>query len=130
MDHLEKLEWLLGFALQCLDDAAGEVRDASELDTQACLKHIGAAIVSAWDLRDKVHSIRPSLRPDFVAHHAACREEYERYDQIVGDALISERNGDSDNAAALWAELLSDSVPSHFRVQAQAGMYRASARGS
>lgn len=124
MDHLEKLERLLGFSLQCLDDAAGEVRASPELDTDTCLKHVGSAIVAAWELRDKVHAARPSLRPDFVSHYAASRDEYERFDQLAENALSAERNGENDQATKLWSELSAESVPSHFRIQAQAGMWR------
>jgi hypothetical protein len=126
VDHLEKLERLLGFALQCLDDAAGEVRSSPELDTHICLKHVGAAIVSAWEIREIVHSVRPSLRPDFVASYAANREEFERYDEVVVSALRAELSGNQAQAVKFWKQLLSEGVPSHFRTQAQAGMYRSS----
>jgi hypothetical protein len=45
------------------------VREIEELETKPNLMLLGLAINSAWELREKVHKLRPDLKPSFVSEY-------------------------------------------------------------
>lgn len=69
MATLDSLEYLLAQALDCLDQSAKLVREIEELETKPNLMLLGLAINSAWELREKVHKLRPNLKPSFVSEY-------------------------------------------------------------
>ena len=62
----KEIDKLLEESLEKLTKAACEFRelDSSEIDTP--LNDIGKAIMSIWDLRDKIFAISPELKPQNV----------------------------------------------------------------
>ncbi len=63
------LDILLGEALGCLNEAAGLVRDIPELEDKPNLSDLGKAIAHAWEVRNRVHTQWPELKPDFVKEY-------------------------------------------------------------
>ena len=86
MATFEELDGLLAEALQCLNDAAGLVRELTQLETKPSLMHLGHAISEAWELRGHVHRIRPDLKPPFVVEYEEDRVRYNKLSEISKEA--------------------------------------------
>jgi hypothetical protein len=86
MASFEELDGLLAEALQCLNDAAGLVRELTQLETKPSLMHLGNAIYEAWELRERVHGIRPDLKPPFVVEYEEDRVRYNKLSEISKEA--------------------------------------------
>ena len=55
MATFEELDGLLAEALQCLNDAAGLVRELTQLETKPSLMHLGHAISETWEQIGRAH---------------------------------------------------------------------------
>jgi hypothetical protein len=65
MASYEHFDLLLGEALECLNEAAGEIKVLSPSFEKNALKRIGRSICELWEARDDFYKIWPDLRRDF-----------------------------------------------------------------
>lgn len=126
MATFEELDGLLAEALQCLNDAAGLVRELTQLETKPSLMHLGHAISEAWELRGHVHRIRPDLKPPFVVEYEEDRVRYNKLSEISKEAHQLEESGRSSEARGKFLDLRTASVRGYFQMVAEAGLFRIS----
>jgi len=100
MATFEELDGLLAEALQCLNDAAGLVRELTQLEIKPSLMHLDHAISEAWELRGHVHRIRPDLKPPFVVEYEEDRVRYNTLSEISKEAHQLEESGSSHRVSA------------------------------
>ena len=115
MATFEELDGLLAEALQCLNDAAGLVRELTQLETKPSLMHLGHAINEAWELRGHVHRIRPDLKPPFVVEYEEDRVRYNKLSEISKKAHQLEDSGRSSEARGKFLDLRAASVRGYFK---------------
>jgi hypothetical protein len=126
MKPIELIETRLAEALQALDDAAGFVREAEEVDTDSNLRNLGKAIVYAWEVREAVHKIRPDLKPIFVQESDKNRARYEELSALASLAYQTEKNQDWEKAVMFYQDLKKSARYGYFELVAEAGLYRTS----
>ena len=124
MKSYEHLDLLLGQALECMDEAAGEVKALSVINQKEWLKHIGRSIVELWELRDAIYEKKPELKRDFVTEFSNDKQRYEDLHIIYRKAAEAEDSGDFDTAINHYKELLETSKFGFFKLIAEAGLYR------
>ena len=124
MATFEELDGLLAEALQCLNDAAGLVRELTQLETKPSLMHLGHAISEAWELRGDVHRIRPDLKPPFVVEYDEDKVRYNTLSEISKEAHQLEESGRSSEARGKFLDLRTASVRGYFQMVAEAGLFR------
>jgi hypothetical protein len=124
MGSYEHLDLLLGQALECLDDAAGEVKTLSIYNRKDLLKHIGRSIVELWEVRDAIYNIKPDIKRDFVTEYSDDKQRYENLSELHKEAVNSEEAGDYESAINLYNELLLKSKYGFFKLLAESGLYR------
>lgn len=129
MASLEHLDLLLGEALECIVDAAHEVRELalSEPDSEKALLYIGNAVGQLWGIRDEIlYKLKPALKRDFLIEIEQDEKRWEELDEIHSKARTAESSGEIDEAMSLFSELLTTSRFGFFRLLAEAGLYRVS----
>lgn len=124
MASYEHLDLLLGQALECMDEAAGEIKALSIINQKDMLKHIGRSIVELWEARDAVYELRPDIKRDFVTEYSNDKQRYEDLNLIQRKAAKAEEDGDFESAITIYSELLSKSKYGFFQFLAEAGLYR------
>ena len=124
MASYEHLDLLLGQALECMDDAADEIRALCIFSQKDLLKHIGDSIAELWEVREAIYEIKPEIKRDFVAEYSNDRQRYEDLQMIHKKATEAEENGDYDTAIRNYEELLLKSKYGFFKLIAEAGLYR------
>jgi hypothetical protein len=126
---LESLEGLLAEAAQCLNDAAGELRELPEVDLNRNLRRIGTAMNAVWDFRDELHKLRPELRPNFVVESDADPERYSQLSERSKEAHRLEEAGDLAGAAQAFIALRAAAKRGYFSMEAEAGLFRLAEQG-
>jgi len=124
MATVESLEALLAESLQCLDDAAGELRQLSELDLDRNLRRLGKSIIEVWAFREEIHKLRPDLKPSFVTEYEADRTRYDRLQDLSREADRFELNGDLARASEAFQSLRVIAKRGYFAMVAEAGLFR------
>lgn len=124
MKPIELIEARLAEALQALNDAAGFIRQAEEIETDANLRNLGKAIVFAWEVREAVHKIHPNLRPNFAQELAENRARYEELSELASLAYQAEKNQDWEKAVMHYQDLKTSARYGYFELVAEAGLYR------
>ncbi len=124
MANLESLEALLAEALQCLDESAGLIRAIPQLNVDQNLRRVGHAIHSVWDIQDEIYTLRPDLKPSFVAEYEQDSKRYEKLSELANRAHALEAAGNLSEARALFNSLCIAAVSGHFRIVGEAGLYR------
>ncbi len=128
MKSYEHLDLLLGQALECMDEAAGEIKALSVINQKEWLKHIGRSIVELWEVRDSIYEIKPDIKRDFVTEYSNDKQRYEDLNLIQREAAKAEDSGDYTSAINLYKELLEKSKFGFFKLIAEAGLYRSTNR--
>ena len=126
MGSLEQFDLLLGEALECMDKAAGEVREIIAVNQKDCLRRLGRAIAELWEIREAIYGIRPDLKRDFVQEYEQDKERYEKLHHKHKQADLAEKQGELELARRLYQELLDTSGFGFFHLVAEAGLYRVS----
>lgn len=126
MASYEHLDLLLGQALECMDEAAGEIRALSIFNQKEMLKHIGRAIVELWESRDAIYEIRPDIKRDFVTEYSTDKQRYEDLNLIQMEASQAERDCNFELAKIKYEKLLDESGYGFFKLIAESGLYRVS----
>lgn len=124
MASYEHLDLLLGQALECMDEAAGEIKALSIINQKEMLRHIGRSIVELWEARDAVYELRPDIKRDFVTESSNDEQRYEDLNLIHRKAAQAEEDEDFETAINIYSELLSKSKYGFFQLLAEAGLYR------
>jgi hypothetical protein len=126
MASFEHLDLLLGQALECMDEAAGEIKALSPFNQKDLLNRIGRSIVELWEVRTSVYEMKPEIKRDFVAEYSNDKLRYEKLSDIHAEAVKAEEQGDQSLAVRYYSELLSISKYGYFKLLAEAGLYRSS----
>jgi hypothetical protein len=127
---LESLEGLLAEAAQCLNDAAGELRELPQVNLDRNLRRIGAAMNEVWDIRDELHKLRPDLKPIFVVESETDHERYAQLSERTEEAHRLEEAGDLAQAAEAFRALRKAAAGrGYFSIEAEAGLFRLAERG-
>jgi len=124
MSKLEKLDRVIGEALEQLMVAASTVKECNELDESLSLRLIGDATVTLWDFRDIIYSLEPELKPDFVKEFDNNKDSYEKQAELHRIAKGKEARGDKEAAILHYQQLLESATINHFKTLAEAGLYR------
>jgi hypothetical protein len=124
MRSYEHLDLLLGQALECIDDAASEIKELSIFNQKDLLKHIGRSILELWEIRDAIYEIKPDIKRDFVTEYSKDKQRYEDLSDLHRKAIKSEEAGDYESAISLYNELLSKSKYGFFKLLAESGLFR------
>jgi hypothetical protein len=124
MASYEHFDLLIGEALECINEAAGEIKALSAPFREEALKRIGRSICELWEVRDVLYKQRPDLRRDFVKEYSDDKQRYENLSAIHEKALIAEDKSDTASATNYYNELLQVSKFGYFRLLAEAGLYR------
>ena len=124
MASFEHLDLLVGQALECMDGAAGEIRDLSLYNQKELLKKIGLSIYELWEVRNSIYEIKPELKRDFVKEYEQDRARYEELNKLHQQARAAEKAGDALSARNLYQNLMDVSRFGFFRLLAEAGLYR------
>ncbi len=85
MASFEHLDLLLGEALECIDEAAREVRELGlhDPDGEKALFYMGNAIGQLWGIRDEIlHKLKPELKRDFVREIEQDERRWEDLNEI------------------------------------------------
>ncbi|KAA1156219.1 hypothetical protein [Pseudoalteromonas fuliginea] len=127
MDKLKSVDLLLGQAIETVVDTSKLIEDSSSLDTRKNMVDIGTAIHSLWEIRTRIYEIDPSLTPDVVNDFKSNELDFNRLDELASKAEGVEGNGDLDSARNYYMKLLKESSLNHFRLLAEAGLYRTTA---
>jgi hypothetical protein len=126
MASLEHLDLLLGQALECVDEAAHEVRELGIPEREEILRYIGSVVGQLWGVREILYKIKPELKRDFVKEIEQNKTRWEELHEIALKAGAAEGNGKINDAMNLFNELLTTSRFGYFRLIAEAGLYRLS----
>jgi len=126
MASLEHLDLLLGQALECVDEAAHEVRELGIPEREEFLRYIGSVVGQLWGVREILYKIKPELKRDFVKEIEQNKTRWEELHEIALKAGTAEGNGKINDAMNLFNELLTTSRFGYFRLIAEAGLYRLS----
>lgn len=126
MASLEHLDLLLGEALECIVQAADEVRDIDIDNRKEILMRLGTATSELWGIREILYKINSSLKRDFVREFEHDKERFENLNELQINAYKAEKNGDLDYAMSIYQKLLKISRFGYFRLLAEAGLYRVS----
>ena len=121
---LDKIDKVLGDALERISIAAHEIRECDELDSDSNLRLIGETTIKLWDIREKIYGIRPDLKPDFVVEIVENKDSYDKQSSLYTLAEEKEEEGNLQAAKELYTQLLKLSTIRHFERIAQAGLYR------
>lgn len=124
MPTFEHIVLLLGQALECMEEAASEIRELSLVKQDEMLKHIGRSIVELWEVRDVIYDIRPDIKRDFAKEYSNDQQRFEDLNVIQRKAAEAERAGDYDLSLNIYNDLLSKSKYGYFQLLAEAGLYR------
>jgi hypothetical protein len=124
MAKFEHLDLLLGQALECIEEAASEIRELSLVKQEEMLKHIGRSIVELWEVRDVVYEIKPDIKRDFAKAFFKDQQRFEDLNAIQRKAAEAERAGDYDLSINIYNDLLLKSKYGYFQLLAEAGLYR------
>ena len=127
MATFEHLDLLLGQALECIEEAASEIRELSLVKQKEMLKHIGRSIVELWEVRDLIYEIRPDIKRDFAKEYSKDQQRFEDLNLIQRKAAEAEKGGDYELAINIYNDLLSKSKYGFFKLLAEAGLYRSMA---
>ena len=127
MVTFEHLDLLLGQALECIEEAASEIRELSLVKQKEMLKHIGRSIVELWEVRDLIYEIRPDIKRDFAKEYSKDQQRFEDLNLIQRKAAEAEKGGDYELAINIYNDLLSKSKYGFFKLLAEAGLYRSMA---
>jgi hypothetical protein len=128
MATIESLEGLLAEVAQCLDDAAGELRELGQLDAKQNLRRIGTALNAVWEFRENIYKLRPDLKPIFVTEYEA---DHERYDQLYERSKEAHRlecAGEFERASEAFFALRAAAKRGYFCMEAEAGLFRLAER--
>ena len=128
MATIESLEGLLAESAQCLNDAAGELRELSQLDLKRNLRRLGTAICEVWEFRAEIHSLRPDLKPIFVTEYESNRERYGQLSERSKEAHRLESAGEFERASQAFTELRAAARRGYFCMEAEAGLFRIAER--
>ena len=126
MASFEQLDLLLGEALENMMGAVAEIRALNTDQTKEDIKHIGMATMELWSIRDRIYSIRPDLKRDFLVEIERDPQRYEELNELNERARIAEESGNIGLARALYSELLHRSQYGWFTLLSEAGLYRTS----
>ncbi len=118
------LDSLIGEALECLNEAARGVRDLKIEPVDDNVKKFGAAIIELWEVRERLYTIKPELKRDFVVESEVNPERYEALLKVHEAAALAESNGNLQQAKILFKKLLDESKFGFFKLCAEAGLYR------
>jgi hypothetical protein len=129
MASFEHLDLLLGEALENMMGAAAEIRALDTEHTEEDIKHIGMATMELWEIRDRIYSVRPDIKRDFVVEHERETQRYEELSDLHQRAGTAEEAGNINLARTLYLELLHRSRYGWFTLLAEAGLYRTSEGG-
>jgi len=122
MASYEHLDLLLDQALECMDEAAGKIRELSIFNQKDLLKHIGRSIVELWEVRDAISEIKPEIKRDFVTEYSNDKQRYEDLNVLHRKVVTSEDAEDYESAISHYNELLSKSNYGFFKLIAEAGL--------
>ncbi len=126
MASFEQLDLLLGEALENMMGAAAEIRALNTEHTEEDIKHIGMATIELWAIRDRIYSVRPDIKRDFVVEIERDPQRYEELSDLHQRAGIAEESGNINLALTLYTELLRRSQYGWFKLLGEAGLYRTS----
>ena len=126
MDKLERIDLLLGEALECMVEAAGELKTVENINQKKKTLRIGRAICELWEVRDEIYKIKPEIKRDFVKEQEEDKQRYDELDKIFHEAWSAENKADKKSAITYYKELLQKSKSGYFTLLAQAGLYRLS----
>jgi hypothetical protein len=126
MASFEHLDLLIGQALECMDGAAGEIRDLSLYNQKELLKKIGLSIYELWEVRNSIYEIKPELKRDFLKKYEQDKARYEELSELHRQAYAAEKAGEDLTARNLYQKLMDASRFGFFRLLAEAGLYRVS----
>ena len=82
MASFEHLDLLLGKALECMDEATGEIRGLSLLKQKELIKKLGRTIVEVWEVCNAIYEIKPEIKKGFITEYSNDRQRYEDLHQI------------------------------------------------
>jgi len=120
----QHLDALIGQALECASEAAGEVRALGLSPVDDYLKLIGAVTVNFWDLREKLYDAHPEVKRDFVKEYEVDEKRFNALTALNNQASLAESAGRIEDAAAGFQQLLDKSAFGFFKLCAEAGLYR------
>jgi hypothetical protein len=118
------LDMLLGQTLECLNEAAGQVRELELEPVKDNLMYIGRAIEEVWGLRERLYAMHPEVKRDFVQESEADPTRFEALTQVLTRASEDEAAGRLDAAADGYRRLLGEAQFGFFRRCAEAGLFR------
>jgi len=124
MSKLDKLDKVLGEALEQLVVAAQTLSECDDIDDKQYLTNIGGAVAKIWDIRDSIYQNHPNLKPDFVSESDENQISFEKQDKLSREAEEYELNGDFIAATDSYKQLLACSTIGHFKRIAEAGLFR------
>jgi hypothetical protein len=126
MASFEHLDLLIGEAIECMDGAAGEIRNLSLYNQKELLKKIGLSIYELWEVRNSIYEIKPELKRDFINEYEQDKARYEELSKLHRQARAAEKAGEALSARNLYQKLMDVSSFGFFRLLAEAGLYRVS----
>ena len=124
MDKFRHIDLLIGESLECMVEAASELKIVESTDHDKKRMRIGRAICELWEVRDSIYKVRPDLKRDFVREREENKQRYDELDVIHQKALDSEHNGDKESAINHYEELLEKSEAGYFTLLAEAGLFQ------
>jgi hypothetical protein len=126
MPSYAHLDALIGQALECLNQAAAEIRDLPFEPATDNVRKIGEATYQLWELRQQLYREHPEAKRDFVVESELNEARFEHLSELLAEASAAETDGRREAAIALFSQLRSESQFGFFQRCAEAGLYRLS----
>jgi hypothetical protein len=124
MSNPKYLDALIGQALECIDEAAREIRELPLEPTNVHVRKIGNAVLELWELRDALYKVHPEIKRDLVVESEMDEARFEALSSLHAEALAAESAGRVREAAATFERLQTDASFGFFKLCAEAGLYR------
>jgi hypothetical protein len=126
MASLEHFDLELGEALECIEGAAGEIRQLNVKWFNDALRHLGDAVGHLWAVREMTYKTKPNLKQDIVKEYERDKKRWEELNDIFMKACVAQDKGETDKSRKLFKKLHAISRYGYFRLLAEAGLYRSS----
>ena len=124
MASLEHFDLLIGEALECLIEAASEIKNIEIVEKKKILMKIGDIIANMWSVREILYDLNSNLKRDFVLEREQNKRRYEDLNDLFYEAHKMEIEGKGNDAIILYHKLYQVSKYGYFRLLAEAGLYR------
>jgi hypothetical protein len=128
MATLKQFDVLLGESLEDLMAALQMAMKVPDYDAAGAKRKIARVVSELWEIREALYARDPSIRPEVFESFESDPKTHGVLLEKLGRAHDAEAAGHVDEALQLYLELSQNSRLRVVRVEAEAGLFRLSAK--